>query len=288
MEQDLFKQAKSVDLFHYMDSIGYKPVRKNSRKAYYLSPKRSEGTPSFEIDLAKNTWSDRGEAGAFGDPTDFVVWLDECSLKEAAEILVGKEDIPMYHKPPPESIEERLIDVVDEQDEITEPYLIDYLELQRKIPLEIANKYLKQVLFQFPSSMATKHYGLAMLNDKGGFSLRNVWFKGCTKPAGISTVHHVNSTEVYLFEGIFDWLSYIILNGVPNHTVIVLNSLVFIPMMMDILISYDVVHSYLDADVAADRMMEEMLDHKVNVIDHRDEFAPYKDINEKVMSEYDL
>ena len=136
--------------------------------------------------------------------------------------------------------------------------------------------------------MATKHFGVAMANDKGGFSLRNVWFKGCTKPAGVSTVHYNPTTEVYLFEGIFDWLSYVILNGEPDHTAIVLNSLIFIPMMMDLLINYDVVHSYLDADVAATRMMEEMTDNNVNVVDHRDEFNGYKDLNEKLQAEVDI
>jgi hypothetical protein len=285
---DIFLQAKKVNLFHYMDSIGIKPVRKNSRKAYYLSPKRSESNPSFELDLLKNTWSDRGEPGAFGDPTDFVEWLDGCTKKEAAEKLIGEDGIPQYHKPPPEAIEERLIDVVSVKDEITEPYLVDYLELQRKIPVEVANKYCKEVLFQFSTSRAVKHYGIGQLNDKGGWNLRSAWFKGSTKPAGISTVNFVNSTELYLFEGWTDYLSYVILKGEPKHTSICLNSLVFIPMMMDVLIGYDNVHSYLDLDAAADRMMEEMADNKVTVTDHRDEFDGYKDMNEFLCATIDI
>jgi len=286
--ENIFRQAKRVDLFHYMDSIGITPVRKNSRKAYYLSPKRGEGTPSFELDLAKNTWTDRGEVGAFGDATDFVSWLNDCTVKEAAYILIGKEEVPIYHKPPMEAIEERLIDVVDEKDEITEPYLVDYLELQRKIPVEVANKYMKEVLFQFSTTKAVKHFGIGMKNDVGGWSIRNHWFKGSTKPAGMATVHFVNSTEMYLFEGWTDWLSYVILNGEPNHTSIILNSLIFIPMLMDLLQGSDAVHSYLDADASADRMIEEMLDNEVNVIDHRDEFAPFKDMNEFLVATTDV
>ena len=57
---------------------------------------------------------------------------------------------------------------------------------------------------------------------------------------------------------------------------------------MDILQGYDKVHSWIDNDVAAERMTEEMLDNNVNVVDHRYKFDGYKDLNEFLCGTCDI
>jgi len=285
---DIFLKAKSVDLFHYLASLGYHPIRSNDRAAYYISPKRKEKKASFEVDRVKNRWSDWGESGAFGDVIDFVVWLNGCTTLEAAKILVNEEAIPQYHKPPQEENNQKNIEVLEERDEITNVALIEYLEVRRKIPVEVANKYCSEVLFQFAHSRYVKYYGVGWKNDLGGWGIRGLWFRGATRPAGISTVHFGGTTECLLFEGMLDWLSYVILHEEPEHTAIALNSLIYIPMMLDYLQGLDLVHLWIDNDAAATDKIEYLLANKVDIIDHRDEFAGYKDLNEKLQAEYDV
>ena len=173
-------RAKSTDIYDYIISQGNTPIRENNRKAYFLSPKRAESSPSFEVNRIKNTWSDWGDSGAYGDAIDYVVWMNECTIAEAIDILTGEGELKKYHKPSTFEPEVKQIDIVEERDKITNETLIEYLELTRKIPVEVANKYCTMALFQFASSRHTSHWGIGMKNDKGGYSLRNQWFKGNT------------------------------------------------------------------------------------------------------------
>ena len=285
---NVFQKAKSVDLFHYMGMMGYKPVRYNDRKAYFISPKRQEKNPSFEVDRIRNTFADWGEDGAFGDPVDFIVWMNGCTNLEAAHILLKDESIPQYHKPPLEQLNEKNIEVLETKEEITNESLIEYVEQVRKVPISVVNEYCQQVLFQFPTSRSIKHYGIALPNDKGGYAIRNTWFRGAVKPAGISTVHFTGGVEIMLFEGFMDWLSFIALYGEPQYTAVVVNSLIFIPMMIDVLRGYDKTHLWVDNDPAADSKVEYLLVNKIDVIDHRGEFDGYNDLNEKLQAEGDV
>ena len=285
MENNLLR-AKSVDITSYLSSIGITPVREHSNSAYYLSPLRAESTPSFMVKKTENRWTDYGLDNAYGDLIDLVERLDECTTAQAINKILGEEHT-FFHRPEA-LIKIDAIEIVSEQDEIDNETLINYLEGTRHIPLQVAQEYCKQVLFRFPTSAYASHYGIAVENDKGGFALRSVWFKGAVKPAGITTIHFVNGTECLLFEGFIDFLSYVALYGNPTHTAIILNSLVFIPMMIDVLQAYDVVHLWLDLDAAADEKIEYMMDNNVNIVDHRDVFSPHKDLNEYLQSNFNF
>ncbi len=260
-------RAKSVDLFQYLQSQGMKPVRKNSRKAYFISPKRSEGNPSFECDLVNNRWADYGEDHAYGDVIDYVVWMNGGTVGEAIDLILQEEKLPQYHKPSDFILKENNIDLIGEPEDITNEALIEYLERTRRIPLEVASEYCRQVTFQFASSRWANHFGIGMTNDLGGWSLRSVWFKGSTKPSGISTVVFDRGVNISLFEGMFDWLSYATLKGKPEETCVVLNSLVHIHMMTEHLRGYDRIRCYFDNDAAGDDKLEFLMANNYPVED---------------------
>ena len=290
-----YREAKAVDIVWYLAEHGYHPVRESSTSASYLSPFRTEGGPSFFVDKKSNRWADYGKMHsehdrAFGDITDLVGALENCSSWEAADKILGGDGIKKYSKPDIDAFDKiKNIDIVEERDKITNETLIGYLELHRKIPVEVANKYCSQVLFQFASSRHTSHWGVGLKNDKGGYSLRNTWFKGNTRPAGICTVTFDDmSLEVNLFEGLFDFLSYTILKEPPYNTCIVLNSLVFIPFLTDHLRIYDTINLYLDNDGPADDKIEYMFAQGLSPIDKRGWYSDYNDINDKLMAEYDI
>ena len=283
--ENIFPIAARVDLYNYMSTRGYKPVRENSRKAYYLSPKRNESNPSFEVDKINNRWSDRGESGAYGSIIDFVVWMDECSLLEAAQKIVGDGELKQYHKPDIIDVDQKAIEVVEVRDLISNETLITYCEKIRKVPIKVVNEYCSEVTFQFATRRYMRHIGIGLKNDSGGWSIRNTWAKMNTRPSYISTVNFTETPECLLFEGFFDWLSYVVLYGVPPHTAVILNSLIFITMIVDYLQGLDKVHLWIDNDSPADDQVEYLLSHNVEVEDHRFEFDPYKDLNERLQAE---
>lgn len=285
----LFEKARSVDLVHYLASLGHHPTRINDRIAYYKSPKRDEGHASFEVNRVYNSWADWGESDAYGSPVDFVMWMTGCTELEAANKLVQNEAIPQYHKPPITDLGQKAIEVLEVHDEITNATLRAYLEEQRKIPVEVANKYCKQVLFWFPAKKYVKYWGMGLENDKGGWGIRGVFFKGNTKPAGISTTKfNPECVEINLYEGVCDFLSHVILQGEPEQTCVVLNSLIFIPMMTEFLQGYDKINLYLDNDPPADMKIEYLLAQNLPIEDCRDWYNEYNDINDYLIANFDI
>jgi len=278
--------AKSVDMCQYLSSNGYNPVRENSRAAYYLSPFRGESNPSFVVMKALNRWADYGESTKTYDIIDFVSRLQNITTGEAIDYILKEERI-LFNKPDEDVIREEGIEVLDVKDAIENEALIAYMEEIRRIPIGIVNEYCVEVKFLFTASRYMSHYAVGQQNDKGGFSLRNTWWKGASKPAGVTTVAYTGLPEINLFEGFIDFLSHVVLYGKPETTCIILNSLVFIPMMVDYLQGLDTANLWLDLDAAADNMIEYMLANNVSVVDQRYHFDGYKDLNEKLQKEWD-
>lgn len=276
---DKFQRAREVDIYQYMLSLGHKPVRDNSRRAAFSSPKRNENSPSFEVDKVKNRWTDRGEAGAFGDASDLVAWLDGCTVNQAADKLLSG-DRPIYEKPPIEDIDYRPIEVVEVHDRIYNDVMIHYLEKERKIPIDVSDRYMKQVLFQFHTRKYCMYYGVGMMNDKEGWNIRSHWWKGSTKPAGVKTISGEDDKACMLFEGMMDFLSWVVLNGHPKSEVLILNSTVFVPFVLSHLQEKSAVLCYMDNDHSADEQVDYMRDNGVNLVDLRVDYADYKDLNE--------
>jgi len=283
MRDDLTR-AKSIDIEYFLSKNGIKPKRESSSRAYYLSPFRDESSPSFIVYKDENRFYDWGEKWG-GDVIDIASRIWACNTSEAIKKLLGEDEIPLYHKRP--SIIERMpgIEILGQRDTITNEALIEYMEKIRCVPIDVINRYCKEVTFQFPNSRYATHYGVGIENDVGGFTLRSTWFKGSTAPAGVKTVKTANTDECFLFEGFLDFMSYVVMWGEPEHTVIILNSTVFVHMMLDFLQGMDKVHAYVDNDNAGNIAIDELISNSVNVVDHRHVFADYTDLNEKLQAE---
>ena len=290
---DRLQQASKVDLHWYLTTNGYTPTRETSRSASFSSPFRSEGDPSFHIDRVKNRWADWGkehtsEDPAYGDTIDFVRVLEGCTTAEAVDKMLGKDEIKQYHREDITEVGKKNIEVVAVAEEITNKALIEYSEGIRHVPLTVVNQYCNQVSFQFPASKYCTHIGIGLPNDVGGFALRNTWFRGSSDKAGISTVINNSSLKCLLFEGAWDWMSYYVLYGEPDGDVIVLNSLVYIPMITDVLLGYDDVECWLDNDPAANMKMEHMESHGIVLNDKRDIYGSFNDLNDFLAATYDI
>jgi hypothetical protein len=283
---DRKEAAKSIDLVSYLSSLGHKPVRDSNGMAKYLSPFRDESHPSFIVDRNTNKWTDFGESTMPHDIIDFVQRVSNCTLPEALDILLGEEELPRFEKKEGYKRESG-IEVVEVCDTITNEILIDYLQEERKIPLEIAQRYCKEVWGRFANNKAIKYVFVAMENDKGGWVLKNSWFKGSSSPAWVTTLNE-GCSICNLTEGLEDFLSYEVMYGEPPATSIILNSLVFIPMIVEHLKQYDVINLLLDNDGPAEEKIDYLLQEGVNIHDARHLYKGYNDLNEMLQYERKL
>ena len=157
--------------------------------------------------------------------------------------------------------------------------LVAYLQ-ERGIPAQIADKHCKQIHY---SCRGNRYYAVGFANESGGWELRNKYFKGCIAPKNISLrrIRDGPTTEVAVFEGFIDYLSALTLGIIQEADAIILNSVINVDKAIRYLQEYRTIHCYLDNDVAGSTAMTKLVDKfNSNVIDHRDEYRDFNDLND--------
>lgn len=255
------ERIKQKSCSQYLESKGLERDRKSSKRySFFKSPFRNEKTASLCINESKNTWFDYG-AGFGGDVIRLVEFCENVDFKEAYRIIDNsffKEIKPKHHK-------SNL--VINDVRELSNHNLLNYLAIERKINISLAEKYLKEVHFTLNNR---NQYAIGFQNDKGGFELRNKFLKISTSPKWFSSIKGKGSFNV--FEGFMDFLSLMTYyNLEPTENVIVLNS---VSMIDKVKIDGDV-KFWGDNDKAGDACF-----NKINARDMRFLYKPYKDINE--------
>ncbi|RYE02146.1 MAG: DNA primase [Sphingobacteriales bacterium] len=276
------KEANTLDLVDYLARLGHTPQKIRGVDYWYLSPLRTERTPSFKVNRRLNVWYDHGE-GAGGTLVDFGLRYFRCSIPELLAQLSG--NLPSL-KP--------LVTLPVVADEAPEKHLeicgdrpIQSLSLQRylhtrKIPLLIAQKHLREVVFLLDGK---RYLALGFPNRSGGYELRNDWFKGSSAPKDIS-YYFRGSRELAIFEGFFDFLSFLAIHQkqeVPRLDILVLNSLSFAQKSLDIMTAYRQVRLWLDNDKAGEKHLQQLQKSCSHATDERRLYQGYKDLNDWLM-----
>lgn len=292
------EQAKSIPLAQILDKMNCQPTRTSGYDLYYLSPHRNEKTASFHVNVSKNLWYDHG-IGEGGDGIKLVCkYLESCGVDHTvpdalrwlknmfgfAPVIapVNDPDIPAY---------DGKLKVTDVQD-VEHSALVQYLE-SRGIPLSLAQQYLKQIKVYNRESRKSI-FALGFKNDKGGYEVRNKFFKGSTTPKYITFIRgeggkSAKPDAIHIFEGWPDYVSAIIHKRDGRkfeEDTIVLNSLSNLTKATGYIkgYGYRTAYTWMDNDQSGKEATanldtflktEESLTHKpMNSI-----YAPYKDVN---------
>lgn len=274
------KKAKEIDLVSYLKNIGFFPKKTNINEVWFCSPFRSENSPSFKVDTAKNIWYDFGE-GFGGTIIDFIMKYHNCSLKDSLNLLSNNTFSFHQHKNLHE-VEIKPKYSIKKVGELTNSFLIEYLK-SRKINIEYAKRFLFQVHYSFDSEK--EYYGIGFMNDFGGLEIRNKFFKGCLGKKSITTINN-NSDIISLFESWSDFLSYLTLREViPNENFIILNSTSLIQKVPELIKNYSKTKCFFDNDEAGSKALKQ-LQNKVSkeLIDCRIHYKNHNDLNDYLIN----
>ena len=152
---------------------------------------------------------------------------------------------------------------------------------ERAIPFEVASRYCKELHYDLHNK---RYFAIGFPNDKGGYEVRNKFFKGCVAPKGTTFIKAGNepSRECNVFEGFFDFLSAVTINqNAAQKDNLVLNSIIYLRKSTDLLSQYDHIHAYLDNDEAGRKAVQTLKDSLgEKVIDHTADYKGCKDFNE--------
>ena len=224
------QQIRQIPITDYLQQQGYTPARIKGINHWYRSPLRQEYTPSFKVNTEHNLWYDFG-TGGHGDIIDLVCALTHCNFPEAVQCLgsSNQRETASFSfggnkvtSSPSSSLE--LLAVRP----LTHPKLSEYIS-KRAVSLY--------------SVCGRPYYAIGFPNDKGGWELRNPFFKGCIAPKAETTFAQ-GSEHLQLFEGFMDFLSWQTIKPDAASDVVVLNSLAILSKVAPRLRRYQVVEIY--------------------------------------------
>lgn len=269
--------AREIDMVDYLANAGYHPQRIRHWDYWYLSPLRTEKTASFKINRRLNRWYDYG-IGKGGNIIDFAILLNDCTIAEWLQSLPGdfSSQKPLIQILPDIAATSSIQVLGDFM--ISSVALLRYLE-QRRIPFATADMFCRELRYVLNGKV---QYAIGFKNDSGGYELRNPFFKGSSTPKAITTIRK-DAEKLAVFEGFFDFLSFLVLFGqtpMQEWDYCILNSLSFAAMAAGFFHSYKSVHLFLDNDGAGQKCTRQLMG-KVSIC--RDEsplYRHHKDLSE--------
>jgi 5S rRNA maturation endonuclease (ribonuclease M5) len=273
------ESARNICIVKTLAKLGHFPSRTSEKEAWFLSPLRSETQASFNVSLRKNLWYDFG-IGKGGSIIDLIMTMKSCSINEAVQFL-QTDTISYEFNPPMKQIGLRNKIQIITVGSLEHSALVGYLK-SRNIPIKIAGKYCKEVWYRCKSK---KYFAIGLENNFGGWELRNKYYKNSSSPKSYSFIDH-SSERLLITEGIFDFLTLAVLNEslINASDGLVLNSLVFLKDIKNMISKYSEVFLFLDNDPAGEKATAVLLRFSTNVTDCSGSYHPYKDLNEKLIS----
>lgn len=259
-----------------LESFNIFPVKENGRTAFYFAIDRCETVPSLSVDYVKNKAFDFGTGRSF-DVISIVQLIKKCSVSDALRYLqsfTGIDEYILISNEPEKGKNYKILNV----GEIRHPALIQYLNSRKILP---KNEFIKEIHYEINSK---RYFGVGFFNDSGGLEIRNKYSKIClgNKDITLITNDQKHYQDVVVFEGFFDFLTYMTINTLLQETsdFLILNSTAMLFKVENKLKDYNRISLFLDNDANGKRVKDMMRSKYSNIEDCSLLYLNYKDLNE--------
>ena len=327
------QDARQIPITDYLDRIGAKFARTqrgtNGLEYVYHSPNRDDRKPSLCVNAEKNIWSDVPE-GVGGRLIELVCHInglsfDEVSralsildsvfpvVKQSSNKVAGIISAPTQYRNTvsTQTTNTSLLSKNSKKgatglkkksgaieiQQVKELYsfpLKEYLTQERKINLNIAGRYLKEVHCHI--SATNKAFYAIGFPSGSAYALRNRNFKGFAGTGADITIFDYKTSNILLFEGFMDFLSYLTAKNInePSCTAVVLNSSAMIGRLINYVQNSPHISSvdyFRDRDELEGKntglktlsdLKEQLPAIKIN--DKSEAYSEYKDLNDWLVS----
>ncbi|MBN3581104.1 toprim domain-containing protein [Algoriphagus aestuarii] len=208
----------------------------------------SQRTGSIAVDHRTNVWYDHA-AGRGGDVLEAVQVFENKTFAQSVEQL---SDLPTERTEVPQNKPKTAPKIMIESvKKVSHPALVNYIRTRGLLPDEISD-FAKEVHW---SNKGKNYFAVGFPNESGGWVLRSSIFKGNILGGGISIQVLGTPDRTKIFEGWFDFLSYLKLSGATDFKAIILNSTanLKLSLILDVLIKCEVIDLYLDNDATGEK-----------------------------------
>jgi DNA primase len=298
LKQSDIDAIKSISIVGFLEQQGITPVKLSGGKHFFAAPYREEKEPSFIVD-SKNRWHDFGTGGG-GDVIDLVMKMYNADFRCAVKMLQGQAgvagSIARSATAPATAGDVAPKIIVTQTLPLNHKALLDYLQA-RNVDTHLARKVCQQVNFTINGK---SNFAIGFKNNKGGWELRNKYFKGSTSKDITIINPNVskagNGSQCLVFEGFMDYLSYLTMNRhnvprgwaeSPNDSIVVLNSVTNLAKAKSHIEQQFAVATFLDNDDVGQRASKEifqMVKSGHPVWNASQCYQKYKDLNEYLVS----
>jgi len=276
-----------LPIVQYLADKGIMPVKQSGGQYLYFSPFREEKTPSFWVEPNENVWCDFAED--HGDLIRLVSRLEKKDFPATMQFIFQAKihEVEVTFQAPDLPSNPQRQHVIQRITEVKDYRLLNYAK-GRGISTKVLNRFCREIRYETHKGTFSS---IGFKSQSGGWELRSSGFKGCLGKKDITVLGKADSTDIVVFEGFFDFLSYMEMFtdkhlDVTAYTV--LNSLSFLPRVQaDILPDYHNIALYLDNDREGQKAAEYIRQIFPNrVIDISKEYLlPHKDLNEYLVAQ---
>ncbi len=279
----------NISIVDLLTNLGYDPPKPVGKERLYISMLRdSDTTPSFSVNEKAGTWYDHGE-GKGGNIIDFGLkyWKD-LTFPEVLEKIVAislafmpSEQRQFQRKA--KAIEEPNYGILEIKDLGQNVALLNYLESRCIMP--VAKGRLKEVYYyvEDENKIRTNFFAVGWLNETSSWEVRNQGFKGCLGHKAISYLPN-SEKRLAVFEGYFNYLSWLIDNPFATESVLVLNSLALLQIGITKAAPFTDIYLFFDNDPSGERATEAFKKAIPNVTDCSAIYKGYNDYNDKIVA----
>ena len=266
---------KKISIRSVLESFDLYPEKQNSKTAFYFAIDREEKKPSLCVDFVKNKAFDFGIGKNF-DVVSIVQQMNKCSVSEALEYL-KKFDIPEKSVIMSKSESDKNYEILEVK-ETEHPALILYLK-SRKV---FEQRHLvKEIHYQMNGKNC---FGIGFYNNSGGVEIRNKYSKICLGKKDVTFIKNLDNmkNEICIFEGYFDFLTYLNLPNAQNSNsdFLILNSTAMYFKVEEELKAYRKIVLFLDNDTNGKNLTDKITGKYENVEDCSVLYRDFGDLNE--------
>jgi len=268
--------------------------RTDHKGEMYFSPFRDEANPSFHIRRGENVWMDFG-SGEGGNVLTLVSQLQHIPIEQCWDFVAGLNQnviiLDSTSVPSPSNHPHQARIIIDKVgDNFSYRNLVKYAE-SRCIPRHILEHYCHQVTYHIESRPDTRWTAIGFPAGEGWVlrhSMDGPFAKRCTGSscsligAGGEVVASPTCDRVEVFEGFFDFLSWLVIKNrtKPFSDICVLNSVNNLSKGLPFISSHRDISCWLDNDEAGRKALSILRESCPGARDHLSDMGRVKDVNE--------
>ena len=282
------EKIKAIPIKDVLSGMGIEPVKRSGKELYYYRfyVDGVHDTPHLAVDTKTNVFRDLVDTTRKGSVIDLIMMLNGCTFHEAVTMLDGKQ-IPTVHVEKQQVIDTAKKIILKTVRDFKMSGLLQYAH-QRGISTNVLNRYCREIFYNFEGSDKKDVFAIGFKTDSDSWVIRTKATKMNIGCQDITTLRFHQDKDVwFIFEGFFDFLSYVEYMGTtPIANVIVLNSVSNIEKSYRRFSDVSRLYWLGDNDVAGDNTFNVLQSiYGGRVKDARTKFKGFNDLNDFLLNE---